>query len=66
MQGKGNDVLRQVQELFCLRELVTSSYPRSDPETAKKPFFLKGDFCHFEESANLIIVDMNFRLVYTG
>ena len=27
--------------LFCLRELVTSSNPRSDPETAKKPFFSK-------------------------
>ena len=43
MQGKKNDVLKQVQELFCLRELVKSSSPspRSDPETAKKPFFLK-------------------------
>ena len=40
-QGKENDVLTQVQELFCLRELVKSSNPRSDPETAKKPFFLK-------------------------
>ena len=38
MQGKENNVMIQVQELFCLRELVTSSYPRSDPETAKKPF----------------------------
>ena len=36
MQGKENDVLTQVQELFCLRKLVTSSNPGSDPETAKK------------------------------
>ena len=41
MQGNENDVLTQVQELFCLRELVTSSNPRFDPETAKKPFFSK-------------------------
>ena len=39
MQAKENDVLTQVQELFCLREqLVTSSNPRSDPETAKGHF----------------------------
>ena len=29
------------QELFCLRDLVTSSNPTSDLETAKKPFFSK-------------------------
>ena len=39
--GKQNDVLRQVQELFCLRDLVESSNPRSDPETAKQPFLSK-------------------------
>ena len=39
MQSKENDVLTQVQELFCLRGLVTSSNTRSDPETSKKPFF---------------------------
>ena len=45
MQAKENDVLKQAQELFCLRELVVtqlvSSNPRSVPEIAKKPFFLK-------------------------
>ena len=29
------------QELFCLRELVVSSNPRSVPEATKKPFFFK-------------------------
>ena len=29
------------QELFCLRELIVSSSPRSEPEKAKPPFFLK-------------------------
>ena len=41
MQAKENDVLKQAQELFCLRELVVSSNPRSVPEIAQKPFFLK-------------------------
>ena len=55
--------LKQAQELFCLRELVVSSNPRSEPETAKMPFFLKSHsklekshsklekvtFWHFEE-----------------
>ena len=42
-QGKEKDVLKQAQELFCLRELVVtvSSNPRSEPEKAKKLFFLK-------------------------
>ena len=35
------DVLRQIQELCCLRVFVVSSDPRSAPKTAKKPFFLK-------------------------
>ena len=73
MQAKENDVLTQVQELFCLREqLVTSSNPRSDPETAKGHFSRrvtsswKGDFCHFKESANLILVDIKLILVDSG
>ena len=34
--------LKQAQdsELFCLREHVVSSFPRSGPETPKTPFFL--------------------------
>ena len=32
--------LKQAQELFFLREPVVSSYPRSEPETAKTPFVL--------------------------
>ena len=39
--GKKKDVLKQAQELFCFRALVVGSYPRSEPKTAKKPFFLK-------------------------
>ena len=65
-QGKEKDVLKQVQELFFLRELVVSSNPRSEPVTAKKPFlveslcglresFLKVTFWHFEETAILDI-----------
>ena len=41
IQGKEQVELKQAQELFCLRELVVSSNPRSEPETAKMPFFLK-------------------------
>ena len=41
MHGEEKDVLRQIQELYCLREFVVSSDPRSAPKTAKKPFFLK-------------------------
>ena len=41
-------VLKQAQELYCLTELVVSSNPRSEAQTAKEPFFLKshlkGDF----------------------
>ena len=41
--------------------LVVSSNPRSEPETAKTPFFLeesleKVTFWHFEETTNLILV----------
>ena len=41
IQGKEQVALKQAQELFCLRELVVSSNPRSEPETAKLevPFF---------------------------
>ena len=41
IQGKEKDVLKLALELFCSRELVMSSYPRSEPETGKKPFFLE-------------------------
>ena len=41
IQGKEQVELKQAQELFCLRELVVSTNPRSEPETAKIPFFLK-------------------------
>ena len=41
IQGKEQVELKQAQELFCLRELVVSSNPRSEPETAKMLFFLK-------------------------
>ena len=41
IQGKETDVLKQAQELSCLRELVVSSNPRTEPEIAKKPFILK-------------------------
>ena len=34
----------QVQELFCLREPVASSDPRSEPKTDKNHFSLKRDF----------------------
>ena len=40
--GQEEDVLKQAKELFCLRKIVVSSNPRSESETAKKPFFLKG------------------------
>ena len=38
MQGEEKDVLKQAQELLCLRELVVSvsSSSRSEPEAAKK------------------------------
>ena len=59
MQGKEKDLLRQ------LRELVVNFDPRSELKTAKKPLILnshsnstrKGDFCHYEEKANLTQVD---------
>ena len=41
IQGKEQVELKQAQELFCLRELVVSSNPRSELGTAKMPFFLK-------------------------
>ena len=44
IQGKEQVALKQGRELFYLKELVAltvSSNPRSEPETAKKPFFLK-------------------------
>ena len=44
IQGKEQVSLKQAQELFCLREVVVSSNhhdPRSEPEAAKKPLFLK-------------------------
>ena len=65
-------MLRQVQEQFCLRELVESSNPRILDLIQKQPnsnfsrrVTCKGDFCHFEESANLILVDIDFILVDT-
>ena len=59
--GKRKGVLRQVQELLCLRELVVSSDPKSEREIAKRASFLEESLekvtsCHFEESANLILV----------
>ena len=42
MHGKEKDVLRQIQELFCLREFVVLiSDLRFAPQTASKPFILK-------------------------
>ena len=41
MHHKEKDVLRQIQELFCVREFAVISNRRSAPQTAKKPFFLK-------------------------
>ena len=41
IQGKERVELKQDQELFCPTELVVSSNPRSERETAKMPFFLK-------------------------
>ena len=41
MHGEEKDKLGQIQELYCLREFVVSSDPRSAPKTAKKSFFLK-------------------------
>ena len=41
MHGENKDVLRQIQELYCLREFVVSSDPKSALQTAMKPFFLK-------------------------
>ena len=43
MHAEEKDVLKQIQELYNLREFVVSSDPRSAPQTAtgKKPFFLK-------------------------
>ena len=59
MHGKEKDFLKQIQELFCLREFVVSYDPGSAPQTAKKSFFLKvtrqGDFGHLKETANLIL-----------
>ena len=40
VQGKEKHVLREIKELFCFREFVVSSDPRSALQTAKKPFFL--------------------------
>ena len=34
MHSEAKDVLRQIQELYCLREFVVSSDHRSAPETA--------------------------------
>ena len=41
MHGEEKDVLRQFQELYCLREFAMTSDPRSAPQAAKKSFFLK-------------------------
>ena len=38
MHGEEKDVLRQVQEFYCLREFVVSSDPRSAPKTTKSHF----------------------------
>ena len=67
MQGKEQVELKQDQELFCFRDLVVSSNPRSDPEseTPKTPFFLNSclkrrlfDSLKFLET-NLILVGTN-------
>ena len=39
MLGKEKDLLRQFQELLCLRKLAVNSDPRSEPERVKRPFF---------------------------
>ena len=45
MHGEEKDALRQIKELYCLREFAVTSNPRSapqfGPQQAKKPFFLK-------------------------
>ena len=40
MHGKKKDVLRQIQEVFCLIQFIVSSIPRSAPQRAQKPVFL--------------------------
>ena len=48
--SKEKDVLRLIQELFCLKEFVVSSDPQA--QGLLKPFFLKGHLecgiCHME------------------
>ena len=67
------EVLKQAQDLFCLRELVVSSNSRSEPKTARKPFFLKSHLkvekvssWHFEGTTNLILVDTSWHWVDTA
>ena len=62
IQRKEKNVLKQAQELFCLRVLVMSSNPISVQERAKTPFCFeeslgKVTFCHLEGTGNLILVD---------
>ena len=66
IQSKEKDVVKQAEGLFCLKELIVSSTPRSEPETAKKPFFLKIHSKRLllivEETTNLILVDTELTL----
>ena len=36
IQAEANDVLKQAQDLFCLRELVVSSNPGSGPHQSQR------------------------------
>ena len=71
MHSKEKDELRQIQELFCLREFIVSSDPRSAPPTAKKPFFLKNHLTRWLLSlwrdsqlhTGLILGDTGWQLV---
>ena len=49
MHGKGKDVLRQIRELFCLREFVVSSNQRPASDSQQAIFL--------EESLNKVLFD---------
>ena len=74
MHGEEKDVLRQIQELYCLREFVVSFDPRSGPKAAKKPFLLKSNLSRWllsfgrgsQLDTELILVDTSWLRVDTG
>ena len=71
MDVKEKYVLWQIQQLFCPRDLLVSSDPRSAPPAAKKPFFLKSHMTRWllslgndtQLDTELILVDSNLILV---